>query len=205
MEAKNDCRFFKTRRALIMAFKDLLVNRPLRDISILELTERAGISRRTFYAHYSTFDAFLEDLVLSQVDETLPHLMSLSDGPFHIDFHTFFRNLTEALKKDQHVYSRMMADQYCMDILLRRLTDIEDFIVETYSFLFSIRKDQLRLCLHFYIIGAADAYSTWFSKSEVPLDDFADAMDALFRSVFNSSLMKTGTERPASPAPSPGH
>lgn len=56
-----------TRRAIQDAFIDLLREKPLGQITVSELCERADVNRSTFYAHYSS----LQDLLHTIENETI--------------------------------------------------------------------------------------------------------------------------------------
>ena len=58
----------KTGHALALALKDMMAKQPLETISVLELTKKCGIARKTFYYHYhDTYDlltqVFLEEKI----------------------------------------------------------------------------------------------------------------------------------------------
>ncbi len=58
----------KTGHALALTLKDMMSKQPLETISVLELSKKCGISRKTFYYHYhDTYDlltqVFLEEKI----------------------------------------------------------------------------------------------------------------------------------------------
>ena len=58
----------KTGHALALTLKDMMAKQPLETISVLELSKKCGVSRKTFYYHYhDTYDlltqVFLEEKV----------------------------------------------------------------------------------------------------------------------------------------------
>ncbi len=56
---KTDRRSRKTRAALVQALMTLLREKPLKNITITELTERADVNRATFYIHFQdVYDMF---------------------------------------------------------------------------------------------------------------------------------------------------
>lgn len=63
MRRKEDSRIVKTRRALVLAFLDLLKEIKYEDISINELCTRANIRRATFYKHYKDKTDFLYSVI----------------------------------------------------------------------------------------------------------------------------------------------
>ena len=53
MEQKLDRRVRRTREQLKRALTQLLLEKPVREITVRELTDRADVNRGTFYAHYT--------------------------------------------------------------------------------------------------------------------------------------------------------
>lgn len=69
-----DPRIARTRRSLQTALFDLARERDLDDISVADITERAGVNRSSFYQHYSDKDTLLADAIDAVVEETGAHL-----------------------------------------------------------------------------------------------------------------------------------
>ncbi|NLA72026.1 MAG: TetR/AcrR family transcriptional regulator [Clostridiaceae bacterium] len=59
---RGDRRSRRTTMALQQALVEMLLEKPLRDITILELTDKANISRTTFYLHYRNIDDLFEQM-----------------------------------------------------------------------------------------------------------------------------------------------
>lgn len=59
---KEDLRVIKTKRAIRQAFEGMICEMDYEQITIKELVERAEINRKTFYLHYESIDALLEEL-----------------------------------------------------------------------------------------------------------------------------------------------
>lgn len=58
---RGDARAKATKQSLYDALGRLLNDKPLHDLTISDLTEAAGVSRCSFYRHYSTLEQLLED------------------------------------------------------------------------------------------------------------------------------------------------
>ena len=52
MPRKEDLRVRKTKKAISEAFMELLVEKPIEDMTVNELCDKAGVRRTTFYKHY---------------------------------------------------------------------------------------------------------------------------------------------------------
>ena len=59
---KEDLRVIKTLDAIRGAFREMICEMDYDQISIKELTDRARINRKTFYLHYESLNALLEEL-----------------------------------------------------------------------------------------------------------------------------------------------
>lgn len=92
----TDARILRTRSALHAAIIDLASNKPVGEISVSELADRARINRVTFYKHYATpaealSSALLEELHADHADLPDPSgspdafEISLRTGLDHID------------------------------------------------------------------------------------------------------------------------
>ena len=62
MEQKLDRRVRRTREQLKRALTQLLLEKPVREITVRELTDRADVNRGTFYAHYTDLYDMLEQM-----------------------------------------------------------------------------------------------------------------------------------------------
>jgi|SRR5579872_7488295 len=61
--AKQDTRVLRTRDRLAVAMREIIQQKPLRNITVQEVLDKSGVSRSAFYAHYSdTQDLFVSDL-----------------------------------------------------------------------------------------------------------------------------------------------
>lgn len=58
----TDMRITRTREAIRSAFIDMICEMDYEQITIKELTERAGINRKTFYLHYDSLDDLLGEM-----------------------------------------------------------------------------------------------------------------------------------------------
>lgn len=71
-----DKRIVKTRKAIFDAFLDLLSEKDINSISVVELCSRAGINKSTFYLHYSSIDECYKRLI----DSYCEHLFGIMES-----------------------------------------------------------------------------------------------------------------------------
>ena len=65
-----DPRSQRSRQLLRDAMATTVKKLPFEHITVVLLTQRAGVNRSTFYQHYSTTDDLLIDLINTKLDET---------------------------------------------------------------------------------------------------------------------------------------
>ena len=63
MEAHLDLRQRKTRRLLVEALAQLLVEKPFQELSVVDICGRAMVHRTTFYAHFNDKQELLRYLL----------------------------------------------------------------------------------------------------------------------------------------------
>lgn len=67
MDGKTDRRVIKTKERLYQVLIQLLAQKPIKDITVKELSEQADINRATFYLHYTDVFDLLEQVELDVV------------------------------------------------------------------------------------------------------------------------------------------
>ena len=75
MAIKEDARIVKTKARLLETFRELLAEKPMEDITVNEICEKANVRRATFYKHFADKYAFLKYFVGSlryDFDKSLP-------------------------------------------------------------------------------------------------------------------------------------
>ncbi len=72
-----DPRILRTRQALEQAFTDLLGEKGFQDITVQDITQRAGLNRATFYAHFADKYALLDHRIrqgfLAEINQRMLH------------------------------------------------------------------------------------------------------------------------------------
>ena len=87
MNASQDPRTVRTRTAIRQAFEELMAEKNADRIKVKELTDRAGINRKTFYLHYETIEALFDEVVNELMDEFFENHETTADVPKDIDGH----------------------------------------------------------------------------------------------------------------------
>ncbi len=69
MEKKVDRRIVKSQKAIQNAFLEILLKDGLDAVTVKDITEKADVSRKTFYLHYTDKYALLDAIVDQQLEE----------------------------------------------------------------------------------------------------------------------------------------
>ncbi|MBH0114183.1 TetR/AcrR family transcriptional regulator [Novosphingobium sp. YJ-S2-02] len=70
-DAPTDARQIRSRKALHAALLSLLTERPFDQLTVREITKRAGTGYATFFRHFQTREALLADIAIGQISELL--------------------------------------------------------------------------------------------------------------------------------------
>lgn len=70
----SDLRVFKTRKSIKESLIALLEVKPLSEITVTQLSEKAVINRKTFYRHYQTLEDVVKDIETDMVDTIVRHI-----------------------------------------------------------------------------------------------------------------------------------
>ncbi|MGI6178234.1 MAG: TetR/AcrR family transcriptional regulator [Eubacterium sp.] len=97
--AHTDMRVKRTKESIHSAFTDMMCEMDYEQISIKELTERAGINRKTFYLHYNSLDDLLGEMQNEMSTRFMERIKDLKP-PYDMDKITraFFLSMEESGK-----------------------------------------------------------------------------------------------------------
>ena len=104
---KEDLRVTRTIKAIKAAFFELLNEKDYSEISITELSERACINRKTFYLHYSSMDALVDEIEESLSEEIL---RDLTDSAQVGDIYGCIEGFYSFLEKYSRMGERFITD-----------------------------------------------------------------------------------------------
>ncbi|MBU9723207.1 MULTISPECIES: TetR-like C-terminal domain-containing protein [Bacillaceae] len=80
-----DLRVIKTKQSLEKALFDLLKHKPLEQITVTELCEQSGITRKTFYLHYENVPNYFEEFIAQLLDQLEESLQKTTNLHFQSD------------------------------------------------------------------------------------------------------------------------
>lgn len=189
-----DKRIIKTKNAIFEAFKQLVQEKDMSDITISELTQKANITRSTFYMYYNVVGDVRTDIegtILSRIDKIMSEadLRNSIKNPYPL----LSMLADEILKQDannRYILSSSTSGQL--------LDKINDRIVEAYMHWFSSHEGlttdlgKTKYVVAFAAAGMTECFKIWFNhKSSLSLEELCkNISDAMSKGI---SLMMDQT------------
>ena len=95
LKGNEDPRIRRTITAIKDSFLQMMGEIPYEKITVRELSDRAGVNKKTFYYYYSSLDALLEEMQDELLDEYLQRIPMVSEGVLQVCIDAFFRFFNE--------------------------------------------------------------------------------------------------------------
>ena len=163
-EKKPDRRVRRTRMLLRQALTELLETRDARSITVQELTDRADLSRGTFYAHYR--DVY--DMMEKMEQELFEEITQLLDSYRPEDLKDLTPVLTDVFQfvaKNRDLLPVFLERQATDHFLLGLNQLIFDRCLYRWSGLFGLGQDSNSVyCLEFVVSGMVGLVRVWMEK-----------------------------------------
>ena len=86
-ESKTDLRVVRTRKLIRDAFMDMVGEVGVARITVKDLTERAGINRKTFYLHFESIEALYDSVMNEVMNDFFDNYETTADQPKDLDGH----------------------------------------------------------------------------------------------------------------------
>lgn len=196
-EGKVDKRIVKTKSAIFDAFKELVGQKDMADITISELTKHANVTRSTFYMYYNTVGDVRDDIeneIIARIEkimteEEIGHSLT---NPYQL-LSTVAEEITKQDENNRYILSSSSSG--------RLLNKINDKIVDSYIKSLAANPaaqgmdiNKAKYVVAFAVAGMTECFKIWFNhKSTLTLEELckhiSDAMSKgvsiLFDTKFN--------------------
>ena len=169
-----DKRIVKTKNAIRSAFKELVQVKDMSDITISELTEKAGVTRSTFYMYYDSIGAVrndIEDVILAHIEKIMSeaNLVQSMLNPYPL----LFAITNEINKYDE--YNRYILSSNNSGELLDKLKKLViDAFVSTMQKNTQIKVNvaKAKYIAAFCTAGICETFKMWFNhQSSLTLEE----------------------------------
>lgn len=176
-----DKRVVKTKNAIFEAFKQLVQQKDMADISISELTQKANITRSTFYMYYDTVGdvrADIENEIVARIDKIMSEadLLNSMKDPYPL-FSALAREITEQDRDNRYILSSNNSGQLLDKISDRFVTVYVHFITEAND---GTDIGKARYIAAFIVAGMTECFKIWFNhKSSITLEELCKNIAAV--------------------------
>lgn len=184
---KTDKRIAKTKNLLKAALVELLSKKKLEDITIIELTNQAGVNRKTFYLHYKDVSSILKDIENNLVIR-LNFLLSgfnLKPETFHEFIYLSLNTIIEdefALK----LFRFSLNSKNIIKIIDRIYTDyLYTYLTKRYPL---TNKEMISYVVEYHVYGSMRIFYNWLKEEK-------SIMDLKSFSVFLASIINEGINK----------
>ena len=177
----NDRRVLRTVGLIRQAFQELAEEKGLDKVTVTDIAERADINRKTFYHHYESIDALIDEMLEEEAERLSRVLVEAARGEDGtVDVQAFFlvlsQKVTESLSKGnaalvnrdpQRLLSRIQP------LLIRHISESNALHFDGVSGLY------MEYMAGYFLSGLLSAYQQWAKDGKrVPLEGLASALSA---------------------------
>ena len=171
MVIKMDLRSEKTIKLIKDTFKEMVCEMDINEITVKELTDRALISRKTFYFHYETIDNLVDALLDDVTNEYIEAFENLPENRPHEDanalFFLFFSKQPEWFQK---IMNYPPYAQLCNKVFDKAYAHALEITPNPYWK--SLPQPVQNMIAIYYRSTTLDLYRQWWKEKEkFPLDE----------------------------------
>lgn len=190
-----DKRVIKTKNAIFEAFKKLVQEKDMSDITISELTQKANITRSTFYMYYDTVADVRNDIeneIIARIDKIMSEAdMAEAMSSPYVLLSTLADEIARQDQNNRYILSSSTSGQLLDKINERIVAAYMHCIGETSDKNLDLGK--VRYFIAFAAAGITECFKIWFNhKSSITLEELCkNISDAVQKGVGLVSLTKT--------------
>ena len=157
----QDRRITKTKTAIRDAFFSLMMERDTPKIAIKEIAQRANIDRKTFYLHYDSTHAIIDEFNKEIIDELLLILEKNDFFDHAFDVVSLFQSLNSLVEKDIDLYRHIARTPACAFLWEQIKNVLKSTFTESLSDKLKVPPEEFELYAEFYSAGTIAAYLKW--------------------------------------------
>lgn len=177
----TDRRVLRTRLAIREAFRKLVLSCGYDKVTIAAIAREANIDRKTFYLHYESVDAVLDEIACEEAENLVgvfrEETFRLGEG---VDVNDLFARMSVVLVRNFVESSEAARDvppeKVLTDKVLKKIEQslVRAIVEDDRLGLASATGPYLGYCVSFFCAGLVAAYRDWLKDdSEIPLEDLA--------------------------------
>ncbi len=169
IQKKPDRRVTRTENAIHEAFQTLISEKKYSEISVKELTEKANITRKTFYLHYGTLDDVLREYLSELVQDVRIEMTSRSENgdeesQDQFDYLELFSGMSRRFGREQTKIRDLMRDENSRQVLHQILMEQQKRMWELYQTQYGLKPEIARMYGIFTTYGFNAVYMAWYEN-----------------------------------------
>lgn len=174
---KTDPRVLRTRVLLRQALQELVPEKNFSNLTISQVTARAGLDRSTFYLHYPGLHALLEDCARELFAEMRAEIYANKMADYRSDpsvLEPFVASVFKHLEKHHRFYKAMLGRQGDPYFRILFQDQLAELIFEPVELKDTMNKNNVQsgMTLRFFSAGFAGLASWWLEKDmPIPLEE----------------------------------
>lgn len=170
------------KECIFIALTLLMEQKDYADITITDITKKAGVSRMAYYRNYES----KEDILREQAEHTFATLATYAAEPGGIDAEEFYRHFFIELKSQQHVI-RNLAKANLLEVFW---SDFMNYFARIYASYFNWQLDSVRAMDTFYFFsgGLLNLVKKWTEKDKTSDDAYMVAFAMQIHGYFTRQL-----------------
>ncbi len=176
---KEDRRVRRTRASIRRAFLELLDEKKYGQITVTELSERADINRKTFYAYYAGIEDLLWDMEKDLVADYEEICSGMNFNISGFDGKKYFQEIGRIIDANLEILKRL-GDLGLLPDLVVRIKDmtVQKFLEKNAG---AEAETDIRISLtaEYVATGVLAMFSRWIMDPQMNLDAFVDFAGAL--------------------------
>lgn len=170
-----DRRVVKTKKSIMDAYIGLLAKKEQGKITISDIAKKAGIDRKTFYLHYGTVDAVMQECCQNKVNEIIDIFKSKDYSKQDLPIMDLFAVINQTLESNVELSRYIITSKSCdyfFDLVKKLLVEV---IIRDYRDFFKVPEPELKMYAEFYISGIIAVYIRWIKENmPMPVNELAE-------------------------------
>lgn len=174
---QEDLRVRKTKQAIRSAFKEMICEMDLNEITIKELTLRAQINRKTFYLHYQCLDDVMTELEDEIADNFIKRRVSYGNMN---DIRNLVRLFFESAANMPLLHERLICNESYRSVWSRINEKVMRHRMETNRGIFGVDEYRENLIFAYFGTNSTLLYRQWVEDGKrLPLEDLIEMASKL--------------------------
>ena len=189
---KVDRRIIKTQKAIREAFQSLLITKGIDKITVSALAREADIDRKTFYLHYPSIDALIQQeatLLVDRVAGALTTSVHDGDNPVFLNMRNVLVEIANVVSENATLYQHVISS-LSMDQMVNTLFEpVRSAVIASDKGSRLAGDPGLNYILRFYIAGTLSVFIEWFTNDrDKPIASVVDIVEQATRN--NEAILK---------------